>query len=205
MTREAIRHIVFDIGNVLVHYDPEIPFSRLIPDPNRRRRFLDEVCNSDWNIEQDRGRAWEEAEAEAISRHPDEADNIRAFRTCWHEMVSHAYDENVAILTALLEDGHDITFLTNFAADTFVQAQEMYPFLKAGRGVTVSGRVKLIKPDPAIYETHTERFQLDKGATLFIDDSEKNVEAARAHGWNAIHLPPGKALEPELRAYGIAP
>ena len=75
-----ISHIVFDIGKVLIHYDPDLPFSRIIPDPARRRWFFDNVCTSDWNIEQDRGRGWEEAEALLIADHPAEADNIRAFR-----------------------------------------------------------------------------------------------------------------------------
>nr|WP_272210227.1 NUDIX domain-containing protein [Marinicella sp. W31]MDC2876092.1 NUDIX domain-containing protein [Marinicella sp. W31] len=86
MTTE-IRHIVYDIGHVLVHYDPLVPFSRIIPDPEKRARFFAEVCTDAWNHEQDRGRPWPEAEAEAIARHPQEADNIRAFRAHWEEMI----------------------------------------------------------------------------------------------------------------------
>ncbi|MEO1749018.1 MAG: HAD-IA family hydrolase [Pseudomonadota bacterium] len=118
-------------------------------------------------------------------------------------MVPHSYEGSVNTLLALLEDGHDITFLTNFAADTFVEAQEMYPFLKVGRGVTVSGRVKLIKPDPAIYALHTQTHELAPSATLFIDDSLPNVEAARAFGWNAIHFVGAEALPDQLAEFGI--
>ena len=100
-------------------------------------------------------------------------------------MVSHAYDDSVVILKALLARGHDVTLLTNFAADTFREAQRRFPFLADGRGATVSGEVRLIKPDPAIFEHHTRSFALTPSATLFIDDSPKNVEAARAHGWKA--------------------
>ncbi len=73
-----IRHIVFDIGRVLIHYDPEIPYRRLIPDDAQRRWFLENVCTGDWNIEQDRGRRWEDAEALLIAEHPQEEENIRA-------------------------------------------------------------------------------------------------------------------------------
>ena len=124
-----IRHIVFDIGKVLVHYDPELPFRRIIPDDRRRAWFLSEVCSHEWNVEQDRGRTWIEAEDELIARFPDEADNIRAFRRHWAEMVPYAYDDSVAILREQLDAGRDVTMLTNFASDTFREAQEMYPFL----------------------------------------------------------------------------
>lgn len=202
MTPE-IRHIVFDIGKVLIHYDPELPFKRIIADDEKRRWFLGEVCTSDWNIEQDRGRSWPDAEAELIARHPDQADTIQAFRQNWAEMVPYAMDANVAMLKRLLDQGRDLTFLTNFAADTFVEAQAMYPFLTLGRGVTVSGRVGLIKPDPAIYALHQDTFSLDPAHTLFIDDSAPNIVAARNHGWHGIHLPPGTDLESELRAFGL--
>ena len=96
-----IRHIVFDVGKVLVHYDPHLAYAELLPEIAEREMFLAEVCTGDWNAEQDRGRSWEEAEAEAIGRHPDKAELIRAFRQNWHRMVSHAYDDSVAILPGL--------------------------------------------------------------------------------------------------------
>ncbi len=199
----TIRHIVFDIGKVLIHYDPELPYRRIIPDAERRTWFLANVCTSDWNLEQDRGRPWDEAEAELIAAHPDWETEIRAFRAHWHEMVPHAYDGTVSILLGLIEEGRDITFLTNFAADTFVEAQELYPFLKAGRGVTVSGRVRVIKPDPAIYDLHTRTFDLDPEATLFIDDNADNVDAARAFGWNAVRFENAEALQADLQRFDL--
>ena len=146
-----IRHIVFDIGKVLIHYDPDLPFSRLIPDAEERRWFLENVCTNDWNIEQDRGRSWRDAEDLLIAAHPDYADNIRNFRRYWHEMVPHAYGDSVAIMERLIAAGHDVTMLTNFAADTFAEARTRYPFLQRPRGVTVSGEVGMIKPDRDIY------------------------------------------------------
>ena len=97
-----IHHIVFDIGKVLVHYDPDLPFSRLIPDEAERKWFFDNVCTSAWNVEQDRGRTWEEAEAELLAVHPNHEENIRNFRRYWHEMVPYAYDDSVAIMEKLI-------------------------------------------------------------------------------------------------------
>ncbi len=198
-----IRHIVFDIGKVLVHYDPDIPFSRIIPDPAERRWFFDNVCTSAWNIEQDRGRSWEEAEALLVAEHPAHADNIRAFRRHWHEMVPHAYDDSVALLERLVAGGHDVTMLTNWAADTFSEARARFPFLEKPRGITVSGEIGLIKPDRAIYDHHATSFGLEPSAALFIDDSQKNVDGAMAAGWQAVLFTDARALERDLAARGI--
>ncbi|UUP18813.1 HAD family hydrolase [Nitratireductor thuwali] len=200
----SVRHIVFDIGKVLIHYDPELPYARLIPDEDERRWFFANVCTHEWNLEQDRGRPWHEAEALLIADHPDRADLIRAFRLNWHEMVVPHYADSVAILEALIEDGHDVTMLTNFAADTFGEAREMFDFLSKPRGVTVSGEIGLIKPDREIYDHHAKAFGLDPAATLFIDDSLKNVEGARAAGWQAVQFTGAGQLKADLEAAGIA-
>lgn len=198
-----IRHIVFDIGKVLVHYDPDLPFSRLIPDPEQRRWFFENVCTSEWNIEQDRGRSWEDAEAELLAVHPDHAESIRSFRRHWHEMVPHAYDDSVAVMERLIDGGYDVTLLTNWAADTFVEARSRFAFLEKPRGITVSGEIKAIKPDRAIYEHHASTFELTPAATLFIDDSPKNVEGAKAAGWQAVLFTGADPLEADLRRFGL--
>jgi 2-haloacid dehalogenase len=199
-----IRHIVLDVGRVLVHYDQHLAYRELIPDDDERAAFLNDVCTHDWNIEQDRGRTWAEAEAEAIGRHPAKADLIRAFRQRWHMMVPHAYDDSVAILRALLAAGHDVTLLTNFAADTFREAQERFPFLTESRGVTVSADVRLLKPDPAIYAHHTRSFGLDPAGTLFFDDSPANIAGAREFGWKAELFESAARMRSDLAQHGIA-
>ncbi|MDX8516935.1 HAD family hydrolase [Mesorhizobium dulcispinae] len=199
-----IRHIVFDIGKVLIHYDPDLAFSNLIPDADERKWFFDNVCTSEWNIEQDRGRTWEAAEALLIADHPDHAENIRNFRRHWHEMVPHAYDDSVALMVGLIESGRDVTMLTNFAADTFAEARQRFDFLDRPRGVTVSGEIGLIKPDQAIYDHHVASFDLEPAATLFIDDSQKNVDGAKAAGWQAVLFTDAKALKADLQRLGIA-
>jgi 2-haloacid dehalogenase len=200
----AIKHIVFDIGKVLVNYDPEIPFRRLIPDATERAHFFANVCTHDWNIEQDRGRTWEEAEALLIADHPHHEENIRGFRKYWHEMTYSAIDESVAMMREFIAEGRDVTMLTNFASDTFRQAQGMYPFLTEPRGVTVSGDVKLLKPDERIYDVHTKSFDLEPAATLFIDDSAANVKGAQDCGWQAVLFTGVEQLRRDLRHLGLA-
>jgi 2-haloacid dehalogenase len=198
-----IRHIVFDIGKVLVHYDPNLPFRRLIPDDGERRWFFDNVCTHDWNVEQDRGRKWEEAEAVLIAAYPEHARNIRSFRRHWHEMVPHAYEGSVSVMEELIGQGRDVTMLTNFASDTFAEARQRFPFLQRPRGVTVSADVGLIKPDRAIYEHHARAFGLEPKATLFIDDSRANVEGARAAGWQSVQFIDPERLKSDLVRYGF--
>lgn len=200
---EPIRHIVFDIGKVLIHYDPNLPFSRIIPDAVERAAFFATVCTHEWNLEQDRGRSWPEGEAVLVARFPDREAEIRAFRQHWAEMVPHAYDDSVAIMTELIDAGWDVTMLTNFAADTYVEAGRMFPFLDLPRGVTVSGRIGLIKPDTAIYDRHAREFGLEPRRTVFIDDSQANVEGAVAAGWQAIQFIDAERLKADLVALGV--
>jgi 2-haloacid dehalogenase len=199
-----IRHVVFDLGQVLIRWDPEAPYRRLIPDAEERRRFLTEVVTHEWNLEQDRGRSWEDAEAALIAVHPNHADLIRAFRANWWEMVPGQIDENVAILDSLIENGTDVTALTNWAADTFAETVARFPFLSRFRGITVSAHVRLVKPDAAIYRRHAADFGLSAPHTLFFDDSPANVAAARAVGWRAEQYLSTERLSADLRRYGLA-
>jgi len=201
-----IDHIVFDIGKVLIHWDAELIYTDLIPDQHERSRFLQDVCNGPWNLEQDRGRDWKIGEDLLIAEHPDKADLIRAYRARWITSVPYAYQDVVAVVEQLLDSGNDVTLLTNFNQETYLEAEEKYPFLKAPRGVTVSGRVGLLKPDAAIYNTHAAEFDLDPQHTVFIDDSAQNVEGARACGWEAIQfagLEGADKLKNALGALGV--
>ncbi len=200
----AIDHIVFDVGRVLIHWDPEIPYRDLIADETRRRWFLSEVCSPEWNSQQDRGRSWAAGEAELIARFPAEEKLIRAFRKRWPEMIPHALADSVAILQGLLADGRDVTLLTNFNDETFAVARARYPFLDLARGVTVSALVGLLKPERAIFDHHAQTFRLAADATLFIDDSQANVDGARAAGWQAVQFLDPARLRAELAEFGLS-
>ena len=199
-----VKHVVFDIGKVLLHYDPELAYLDVIPDATERRWFLENICTGAWNIEQDRGRSWQDAEALLIEAHPDRSDHIRTFRQNWNRMVPHSYDDSVAILRGLIARGHDVTMLTNFASDTLREAQGRFPFLTESRGVTVSGDIHMLKPDREIYDHHVASFDLDPIATLFIDDSPANVEGAKAAGWQAVHFTGAPKLASDLRGLGLS-
>jgi 2-haloacid dehalogenase len=201
----SIRHIVFDIGQVLLRYDPDAGLRDVIPDAAERTWFLETVCTGGWNLEQDRGRSWAEAEALLIVDWPDQAARIRAFRPNWHRMITGDIPQTVALFEGLIDAGRDVTMLTNFAADTFVEARARFGFLNRTRGVTVSGEVGLIKPDPAIYGLHQQSFDLEPGATLFIDDNEANVAAAQAFGWQAVQYTGHDRLVADLAQRGVIP
>ena len=183
-----VNHIVFDVGRVLVHWDPHLVYLDLIPDAEERDHFLTHICSPAWNLEQDRGRDWAEAEALLIADHPDKEDLIRAFSGDWIKSVPHAYDDIVAVYEGLIASGRDVTLLTNFNQHKFAIAKGKFEFLTKARGETVSGEVRLVKPEPEIYAHHHDTHGLDPAKTLFFDDSIANIEAARQAGWQAIHF-----------------
>lgn len=199
----SIDTVVFDIGNVLIEWDPRHVYREIFPDPERMDWFLTEVLPPEWNLAQDAGRSWEEAVAEALGRHPDQEPAIRAYRDRWHDMVPGAIAGSVAILERLQRQGTPVYAITNFAVDTFEEAKARFPFLTTFRDTVVSGAERVLKPDPAIYRILVDRNGLDPAACVFIDDSEKNVLGARSVGMAAIHFAGPEALERELTAMGV--
>ncbi len=195
--------VVFDVGNVLLRWDPRNLYRRIFEDEERMEWFLANVCTSEWNVEQDRGRDWDEAVALLLERHPEHESPIRAFHERWHETVSGVFEENVALLQRLREAGVPTYCITNFSSAKFREAQERYPFLASFDGVIVSGDERLLKPDPAIYRLLLSRYGLIAEDCLFIDDSLANVEGARSVGMQAIHYREPMDLAAELRRHGI--
>jgi 2-haloacid dehalogenase len=189
---------------VLLHWERDRPFRTRIPDAAARDLFLTEICTQDWHLGLDAGAPVDAAVAELSARHPDHAPMIRAYRDAWLETIPGPVAGTPAILAALVDDGHDVTALTNFNQDLFAVTVEAYPFLKLFRGVTVSGLERMIKPDPAIYARHADAFGLTPGATLFFDDSPPNVAAARDAGWNAEIFTDAARMRADLARYGIA-
>ena len=118
-------------------------------------------------------------------------------------MITHSIDDSVVIMRQLIADGHDVTMLTNFASDTLREAWQRFPFLTESRGVTISGDIGLIKPDKAIYDHHVATFGVDPAATLFIDDSAKNVAGAQAAGWQSVQFIDPQTLRADLNRLGI--
>jgi 2-haloacid dehalogenase len=196
--------VVFDLGGVLIDWDPRHLYRALfVDDEEGMEWFLANVTTPAWNAEQDRGRSWDDAVAELIERHPEHEELIRAFRERWLEMLGGAHEDTVEVLAEVRSGGVPVYALTNWSADTFELARESFPFLGWFRGVLVSGREKLAKPDTRIFRLLLERFSLVPESTVFIDDSPANVAAAQALGIDAIQFRGASELRAELRARGV--
>lgn len=204
MTAEQRSIVIFDLGGVLVDWDPRYLYRRLFPgDEAGMERFLAEVCTNEWNLQQDAGRSWAEATALLRTQHPGQEALIDAFHRRWPEMIRGAIDGTVEILRELREGGVPLYALTNWSAETYPVAEERFDFLGWFRGVVVSGREKLIKPDPRIYRLLLERFGVDPRQAVYIDDNPRNARAAGDLGMHGIHFTSPEHLRAELVALGL--
>jgi 2-haloacid dehalogenase len=202
MTNKATT-VVFDVGNVLLRWDPRNLYRRIFTGATEMEWFLANVCTPEWNVEQDRGRDWDEAVALLVERHPKHETAIRAFHERWHETISGVFEDNVALLGDLRIAGVPTYCITNFSGAKFREACERYPFLAQFDGVIVSGDERLLKPDRAIFRLLLDRYGLVAEDCVFIDDSPANVRAAGEVGMGAIHYVEGLDLRSELRDWGI--
>jgi 2-haloacid dehalogenase len=199
----AAEAVIFDLGGVLIDWNPRHLYRKLIADEARREWFLREICSPDWNLQQDYGRSIADANAELLARFPEHGELIHAFYGRWPEMLNGAIEPTVRVLERLDARGVPLYALTNWSAETYVIAEPMFPFLQRFRHVAVSGRLKIGKPDPRIYRHLLEVASLDPRRTAFIDDSAKNVAAAAALGLHAIRFTDAEDLEQRLAALGL--
>ena len=149
--------IVYDLGGVLIDWNPRHLYRKLFDDEAAMERFLAEVCHATWNEEQDRGRSFAAAIEEAAARHPDQRPMIEAYFARWGEMVAGEIDGAVALLAELKDAGYELHALTNWSAETFPFARGRFAFLDWFQSILVSADVGLIKPDPAIFRLLLER------------------------------------------------
>jgi 2-haloacid dehalogenase len=195
--------VVFDIGNVLVDWDPRHLYRTIFADADEMERFLAEVCARDWILELDRGKPFAEAIPERIALFPHYETQIRAFDERWHETNRSAIDGSVAILKKLQSTGVPNYAITNFSAEKFEEARSIFPFFDSFDGIVVSGRERLLKPDAAIYNLLLQRHGLKAADCIFIDDSLRNVEGARAVGMHGHHFIAAEGLARGLRSHGF--
>ena len=198
-----IEAVVFDVGKVLVEWERDLPYRRLIADSAMRERFMAEVIPLDWHGQHDAGRAAEEMIAERSAQFPEYADLIRAWLTHFNETIPGPVPGSTAIVEDLHAAGVPLYAITNFGADTWAGFAPTYPLFERFRDIVVSGVEKLAKPDPAIYALAERRFGLAPAKMLFIDDSRPNVESARACGWQAHHFSDAATLRAELTERGL--
>ena len=195
--------VVFDIGNVLLRWNPRHLYRTVFEDEAQMEWFLDHICDPAWNLEQDRGRTWAEAIEERIARHPEWASQIRAFDQRWQEMVPGAIEENVALVARLRAAGVPTYVITNFSREKFEESRHRFRWLDTFEGVVVSGIEGLVKPDPAIYRLFLERYGLRAPDCIFIDDSQANAAGARSVGMHAVLYREPMDLAAALRRMGI--
>ncbi|MGF7173408.1 HAD family hydrolase [Azospirillum doebereinerae] len=204
MSKTTPSTVVFDIGQVLIEWDPRHLYRELFDGyEDMMEEFLDTVCTSAWNLEQDRGRPWAEAVALLTAEHPDCAELIRAYDEQWERMVPGPIAGTPEILAELKARGVPVYAITNFSADKFELARKRFDFLNSFEGVIVSGTERLVKPDPAIYRLLLDRYGLDAKDCFFIDDSVANVESARSVGMTAHHFAGAEALRQDLEGFGL--
>lgn len=205
MTNHSCDTVVFDLGGVLIDWDPRHLYRTLFCGNHAAmEQFLSEVCTPAWNLQQDAGRPWAEAVAVLQEQYPECAELIRAYHVRWSEMIAGDIPGTVAILRALHAAGTPLYALTNWSHETFPIAEQRFAFLALFRGIVASGRERLVKPDPAIYHRLVERFGLDPARCVYIDDNPANAAAASGLGMHAIHFMSPDALAGELRALGFA-
>lgn len=195
--------VVWDVGNVIVRWDPRTLYSKIFPDPAERDWFLSHVCTMTWHAETDRGLSFSDNIARLSAEHPEHATAIAAWRGRWWEMFSGPIDETVTAIEDLHVRGVPMFGLTNMSAEVCDEIFTMSPAFGRLSDIVVSGAEGLIKPDPEIYVLTARRAGYEPGQLLFVDDSPANIEAARALGFHVHLFDDPATLRPALEGYGL--
>lgn len=183
---KKIKNIVFDFGGVLLDWNPRYLYSSFFSDEKEMEHFLANICTSEWNAEQDRGRPFSEGIKLLQSQYPEYHEAIQLFFDKWEDMLKCELSESVKLLRELKDKDYRIWGLTNWSAETIPIAYRKHDFFKLFDGIVVSGEEKLLKPDKRIYEILLTRYMLNAEESVFIDDNFPNIKAARELGFNAI-------------------
>ncbi|MBT0957366.1 HAD family phosphatase [Alphaproteobacteria bacterium KMM 3653] len=178
--------VVFDIGNVLIEWQPERFYDSEIGEARRREMFA-EVDLHGMNDQVDRGHPFRETIYAAAEDYPKWREEIRLWHDRWIEMACPVIDHSVRLLRALRGKGVPVFALSNFGIESFAYAETQYPFLGEFDRRYISGHMAVIKPDAEIYRLLEEDCGVPAGALLFADDRIDNIRAAEARGWQA-HL-----------------
>ena len=199
-----IKNIIFDLGGVLIDWNPDYVFKEVFNDDEKLAWFYHEICTMDWNENQDAGYPLDKATEERIALFPEYENWIRQYYGRWEEMLGDAIHGTVELLKQCVDSpALKVVALTNWSAETFPVALKKFDFLQWFEGIVVSGEEMTRKPFPAIYHTTLERFELKAEESLFIDDNKRNIEAAEALGIQCIHFSTPLQLEKELKNLNV--
>ena len=199
-----INTIIFDLGSVLIDWNPNHLYDKIFTDKAEQEAFLANICTPDWNEEQDAGRSLAEGTELLVKQYPEQEENIRAFYGRWREMLGGPIQGTVDIFKQLKESGkYKIYALTNWSAETLDIAKSEYDFLGWFDGMAVSGLEKTRKPFPDFYQILFDRFNINPAEALFIDDNQRNILAAEKLGLPSIHFKSAEELKDVLIQKGI--
>jgi 2-haloacid dehalogenase len=198
-----ISAVAFDLGGVLIDWNPRHLYRQLFSDPGEMEDFLARICTPDWHREHDLGADITASCQRLAALHPGYRQMIMAWAERGEEMAAGQLDQAVRVLSELKRAGTRCYTLSNMEPHAFTIRAARYPFMTWFDGHVISGIEGVAKPDPRIFEILLDRYRLASGATVFMDDSPRNVEAACALGINAVHYTGAKQLRQELRALGI--
>ena len=201
---KKIETVIFDLGGVLIDWNPDYVYRTIFNDETKMREFYNEICTSEWNEEQDAGRGLKEATEELVARYPKEERNIRAYYDRWEEMLKGEIEGTVKVLEKIKEKKEvKLYALTNWSAETFPVALRRFEFLQWFDGKLVSGEERMRKPFTEIYELLLKRFEINPVTAVYIDDNERNLKAPREMGIHSILFKSPSQLEEELKELGV--
>lgn len=195
--------VVFDLGGVLLDWDPRHLYRQLFDDPEEMEAFLEEVDFAEWNARQDAGRPWREAVEDLATRFPEHRTLIEAFHARWPETVAGAIPGTVEVLRELHDAGVRLLALSNWSSETFALTAGRFEFLGLFEGIVISGEVGAVKPGRRIFEVLMVRHGVDPADAVFIDDSPTNIEAARQLGFRCIRFTGAPELRVALADLGL--
>ena len=192
--------VIFDLGGVLIDWNPSYLYKKIFAHEKDMRFFLDNICTKKWNENQDAGYPLAQATNDLIKKYPQYQDEINAYYTRWKEMFGDYNAHSVSILEKLhLQKKQRLLALTNWSAETFHPVKASYPFLNYFEGIVVSGDEKIKKPDYKIYQILLNRYNVNAKESVFIDDALENIEAANDLGFQTIHFVSASQMETELK------
>ncbi|XBQ17572.1 MAG: HAD family phosphatase [Oceanicaulis sp.] len=197
------RAVLWDLGHTLVDWNPARVYRELLPDDDAVEAFLGGVCTMAWHSRHDAGVPMAENRKPLIAAHPDKADLIRAWDERWPDMFDGWVDGMEALVEDLESAGVPQFALTNLPAEKWPHIQATYPAIARFQTAVVSGREKLIKPDPRIYQITAERISTAPGETVFVDDRAENIEAARREGFLGVVFKDAETTRAVLRGVGL--
>jgi len=198
----AVQAVIFDIGNVLLGWQPEAFFDGVIG-PDRRRALFAQVDLDAMNERVDLGEGFRDIIHRTADSHPGWAHEIRLWHDRWIEMLTPVMEPSVAALRALRAAGVPVFALSNFGGPSFELAKNRYPFLAEFDMHFISAHHRMIKPDPRFYALVEQASGLAPESLLFTDDRPENIAAAAARGWQTHLFDDPAAWPARLRAEGL--